>query len=803
MNTMQKIKIYFSWAVLILLAIQQNNIQAQETDQLSKKVENYSASHLEEKLFLHTDKSVYLSDEICWFKIYNVDGFFHLPLALSTVAYVEVLDNHSKAIVQEKVTLQNGLGGGSLKLPTSIVSGNYTIRAYTNWMKNYSTDFFFQKSITIINTKKDQTNALAVATKDEIKIQLFPEGGNLVNDITNKVAFKITNQYGKGIAATGALLNEQLASIVKVNTLQPGIGNFSFIPKDGHNYKLSIQLADGRTISEELPKSNNKGYALKISIPENQKGSLQILVETKNISSSTAYLIGHSRGVVKTVNKLSIVNGVANISIPTTSLGIGINSFTLFDDNRMPVCERLYFKYPEENLGLSIATDAKEYTVRNKVSLKLNSFLISGKGTPADLSMAVYKIDELQQIDETNIQNYLWLSSDLVGKVESPNAYFNEGDPQRFQAMDNLMLTNGWRRFNWDNVLNDKKPSFEYLPEIAGKIITGRVVPTKDNLPLNGITAYISMPSKRTQFRSAISDQNGKVKFQFTDFYNDDQVIAQIEKNNAANYKLEINTPFIKSTNTSNTVFLPYTNDEKYQINRYHRDLEIQNYYNLDFINKFEANNVDTSSFYHKPDERYLLDDYSRFNTLEEVFREYMTNVKLNKSGENFNIAVYDNVQKRFFNNQPLILLDGYPITDLNKFMNYDPLKIRKLEIVNRMYFLGNMTYYGVMNFTTYTGKMEGYDLDPQAVALDFKGLQSQREFITPDYSVKDQVNTRLPDFRHLLFWSPDVNTNEKGKNEVSFFTSDLPGKYVIVVQGMTKDGKTGYQEQIIEVKGK
>jgi len=180
-----------------------------------------------------------------------------------------------------------------------------------------------------------------------------------------------------------------------------------------------------------------------------------------------------------------------------------------------------------------------------------------------------------------------------------------------------------------------------------------------------------------------------------------------------------------------------------------------------------------------------------------------MTNVKLNKSGENFNIAVYDNVQKRFFNNQPLILLDGYPITDLNKFMNYDPLKIRKLEIVDRMYFLGNMTYYGVMNFTTYTGKMEGYDLDPQAVALDFKGLQSQREFITPDYSVKDQVNTRLPDFRHLLFWSPDVNTNEKGKNEVSFFTSDLPGKYVIVVQGMTKDGKTGYSEQIIEVKGK
>jgi hypothetical protein len=797
---MRNIKKYFSFALLIMLAIQHNTIHAQETELLSKKVEHYSTSHLEEKLFLHTDKSVYLSDEICWFKIYNVDGAFHLPLAMSTVAYVEILDNRYKAIVQEKVTLQNGLGTGSIKLPNNIGSGTYTLRAYTNWMKNYSADFFFQKTVTIINTKKDQTNALATATKEEIKIQVYPEGGNLVNDLPNKVAFKITNQYGKGIASSAIIINEQSETITKASTLQLGMGNFSITPKEGQSYKISIQLADGRKVSEALPKSNNKGYTLKLTQAENQKGTLNIAIATKNITSSIVYLIGHTRGVVKTANKLTIENGIANISIPNSSLGNGINSFTLFDENRNPVCERLYFKYPEEKLGLSIATDAREYAVRNKVSVKLNSFLVSGKGTNADLSMAVYKVDELQPIDETNIQNYLWLSSDLIGKVESPNSYFNEADPQRFEAMDNLMLINGWRRFNWEIVLNDKKPAFEFLPEIAGKIVTGRVVPNKDNLPINGITAYLSMPSKRTQFRSSMSDQNGKLKFQFNDFFNDDQVIAQIEKNNAANYKIEISNPFVKSTTNSSTDFLPYTNDEKFQINRYHRDLEVQNYYNQDMVNKFESNSIDTSAFYHKADERYLLDDYSRFNTLEEVFREYMTNVKLNKSGENYNIAVYDNVQKRFFSNQPLILLDGYPITDLNKFMSFDPLKIRKLEIVDRMYFLGNMTYYGVMNFTTYTGKMEGYDLDPQAVVLDFKGLQSQREFITPDYAVKDQVNTRLPDFRHLLFWSADVNTNEKGKNELSFFTSDVPGKYVIVVQGLNQEGKTGYQEMTFEV---
>jgi hypothetical protein len=125
--------------------------------------------------------------------------------------------------------------------------------------------------------------------------------------------------------------------------------------------------------------------------------------------------------------------------------------------------------------------------------------------------------------------------------------------------------------------------------------------------------------------------------------------------------KSKIESPFIKTTATSTDNFLPFSSDEKFQISKYHRDLQLQNDYNQNYTNKFEIPLVDTTAFYYKPDNVYLLDDYSRFATLEEVFREYMTPVKLSKSGDNFNISVYDNVQKRYFNNQPLILLDGYP----------------------------------------------------------------------------------------------------------------------------------------------
>ncbi|MEI7627698.1 MAG: hypothetical protein WCJ80_05635 [Bacteroidota bacterium] len=799
---MLNLKKYFPLLVVFLYAMQHSILYAQETDILTQKLEKYASKHLEEKLFLHTDKSVYLADEICWFKIYHVDGFFHLPLSLSTIAYIEILDSHSKPVVQEKVDLQNGQGSGSLKLPNSVTSGHYTLRAYTNWMKNYSSDFFFQKNITIINTLNEQGALSNIQVQDEIKIQLFPEGGNLVNDISNKVGFKIINQYGKGVDANGFVLNEKSDTILKVSTLSHGMGNFNFKPSAGHTYKFAVQLLNNKFISEVFPTSINKGYSLRVLNTENKFDSVTLLIESKNISSPVAYIISHTRGVVKIFKQINLVNGIASYTIPKTSLSDGINCFALFDENRIPVCERLVFKYPTDYMGLTVSIDAKEYTHRNKVSLKLNSFLLSGKPTSADLSMAVYKIDDLQSIDETNIQNYLWLSSDLIGKVESPNSYFNTSNPNRFEAIDNLMLTNGWRRFNWENVLNEHKPSFEFIPEIAGKIVTGRVIPTNNTFPISGITAFLSMPSKRTQFHSSLSDKNGRIKFQFADFYNDDQVIAQIEKNNASNYHIEIETPFAKSNQKTSISLQSFNREEKNQINQYHRDLQVQNYYNQFYVNKFEIPIADTNAFYHSADNTYLLDDYSRFTTLEEVFREYISPIKLTKSNGNFDISVYDNVRKRYFSTQPLILLDGYPISDLNKFMNYDPLKLRKIEIVDRVYFLGNMTYYGILNFTTYNGKMETYDLDPQAIVLDYKGLQSQREFMTPDYSIKDQTYSRTPDFRHLLYWSDAISTNLFGKNDLSFFTSDVPGKYVIVVQGMNKDGKIGYQEMTFEVKG-
>ena len=133
--------------------------------------------------------------------------------------------------------------------------------------------------------------------------------------------------------------------------------------------------------------------------------------------------------------------------------------------------------------------------------------------------------------------------------------------------------------------------------------------------------------------------------------------------------------------------------------------------------------------------------------------------------------------------------------------MAYDPLKVRKVDLVTRKYFYGSTAFNGIINFETYKGNLEGYQLDPQAIVLDYEALQLEREFYAPAYETDLQATSHKPDFRTLLQWSPNINTDQQGKAHINFYSSDLPGKYVSVAEGITADGKTGSALTYFEVK--
>ena len=791
-------------AFLLMVSLQVAG-QNKELLTLQNSVENYTKNNLQEKLYVHTDKNFYVANEICWFKIYNVDAIFNKPLNISKVAYVELIDNNNKAVWQEKIALNEGTGNGSILIPSAIVTGNYTLRAYTNWMKNFNASFFFEKKISILNPSLTQENNYT-PSKENYSIQIFPEGGNLVAGQLAKVAFKIANQFGKGIQAKGYLLNEKGDTITKCNTSSLGIGSmgmgsFTFTPQTSQGYSLSLTTNDDKIINQKLPNVFEKGYTLSLGnsaaevSPNDNASSINISIAGLQLENTSVYLLVHARGIVSHTIAGQIKNGSCNLTIDKSKLNEGINIFTLFNQAQEPVCERLYFSYPKNVLETSLEIESPILEKRRKVNLQ-----ISTKGgntfTAANASMAVYKIDSIQSLDDNNIQNYIWLNSDLVGRIENPGTYFQNVNNNTLLAMDQLMLVNGWRRFKWENVLANATPSFKYLPEYAGSIITGKMVQKGTTTPAKEITGFIAMPGKNTLFKAGISDENGHIQFEFPQLYNDGQLILQADSSKYNAHKIEIDNPFYISKNNSQLIepiMLPKLNKEIIQ--ELNSNVEIQNHFKADYLNRFQSPTIDSNAFYYKPDYTYYLDLYARFTTMEEVIREYVTPLSLSKNEGRFQLAVYDDQNKRFFDKAPLVLLDGVPILNMDKFIEYDPLKIRKLEVVSRTYFSGNMAFNGIANFITYNGKMEGYELDPRATLIDYKGLQIQREFMAPVYENQAQIDNRSPDFRHLLHWSANINTSSKGKINTAFYTSDLAGKYAIVLQGISKQGQPLYKE--------
>ena len=217
--------------------------------------------------------------------------------------------------------------------------------------------------------------------------------------------------------------------------------------------------------------------------------------------------------------------------------------------------------------------------------------------------------------------------------------------------------------------------------------------------------------------------------------------------------------------------------------------------------NRFVSPAIDTGSFY-EPTKTYLLDDYVRFPTMEEVLREYVGEIAVHKQNNALSLEAgrrdYYGIVYRY---EPLTMVDGIPLfDDPNKVFSYDPLKIKALDIVNRKFFFGKTSFEGIINFRTYKGDPDSFAIDPHLTVVDYEGLQLQREFFTPVYETQNQINSRMPDFRELLHWAPSLQTDVSGKAQLSFYTSDQAGRYLVLIEALSNNGRAGSKGFTIDV---
>lgn len=786
-----------SKAILLILFIAslQGHAQQETVNRLVQKLQDYRQNTIQEKIFVHLDRTFYVGGETMWLKIYVMDGYFHHALDLSKVVYVDVLDRNQRPVIQTKVSMDHGRGNGSIIIPASLDSDNYTVRAYTNWMKNFNPDFYFHQSISMVNAFQ----RLEEKNKDpdhRIDTQFFPEGGQLVDGIKSKVAFRVIDSSGKGISFTGSLLSKQGDTLLTFQPLKFGMGHFLFTPNATEDYRVVIKEKNGRLTRVQLPAIQSTGYVL--TVTDTSQHQIKVTITGKEVNaSSLVYLIGHNRQIVKTATALPLTNGKSSLLLNKKELGEGIVHLTLFNQNQQPVGQRLYFNRPTETIPLQLSTDKTDYEPRNKITLKVN---LPGTQTQGiNTSLSVYKMDSLQQINPTTIQSYLWLTSELKGTIESPEYYFSRNADVE-KAIDHLMLTHGWSRFKWNEVLQSHPKTLQFIPEYRGHMVNGKITDINSSQPAVGVLAYLGTPDKKVHPYFARSDSAGHLLFETTNMIGNRKLIVQTGSHEN-NTRIEIESPFSSNVSDLKTPYLRLSDHVKESLTQRSISMQVEDiYYRGRARTKFQL--ADSSAFYGNASEHYLLDDYTRFPLIEEVMREYVKGVRIRKKEDKTILSVLDVRRNSFFENNPLILLDGVAVFNMDKIMDMDPLKIKSIDVMTSRYYLGLFSFDGIISLKTYPADLGGLQFDPGTIILDYQGLLESKEFYAPRYETPTDRQSRLPDQRNLLLWMPDV-TLQSGNQTIEFYSSDQHGVFQAVIQGITPNGQPVYQTHVFEVKSR
>ena len=185
---------------------------------------------------------------------------------------------------------------------------------------------------------------------------------------------------------------------------------------------------------------------------------------------------------------------------------------------------------------------------------------------------------------------------------------------------------------------------------------------------------------------------------------------------------------------------------------------------------------------------------------MEEVLREFVNDVRVRRDADKFNLRVKNSHTDLYYDGIPLMLVDGIPV-DASAIVGLDPLQIKKIEVIAHRYYMGSYVFDGIINVKSYSGEIGVTQIDPNATVLEYEAIQMQREFYSPSYDDENARQSRLPDYRNVLYWSPRIVTGTEGKSRFNFFTSDVPGKFVVWVQGITQDGVPGSTITTFEVR--
>lgn len=747
-----------------------------------------------EDIFVHTDKNEYIAGEILWFRPHLIDSNHKSPAHRNNIIYTELLNDKGFAVLQSKTSLKEAAASGSFYLPTDLAGGVYTLTAYTSDTKNADKQWFFKKRITIINTLTEPVERRP--EKPAVLVHFFPEGGTLVQNTTTTLGVQALDPVTlKGMEVKGWILENGKDTVARFSTPKYGLGQFHFTAGAGKTYTATISANGIIRAGINLPPAQPAGFTLNLT---ETAEAYRAKIQSSDRTGEKLYLVIHNGKTNQLVKTIQADRPEQNVTVDKSILGKGVFYFTLLDQSFRPLCERLAFipSTPGKH-ELAVSSKRPIYGTREKATVEVNN---AGIIAPIDASLSIFR--ETGNDYQEPMWLYFSLTRHLQGTVEHPEFYFT-AQAASGHYIDNLMLTHGWRQFN---DLSKAKPVA--LSEPDGHIVSATVKNNWTKVPVAGAACLLTVPSIPYGLYFGTSDSSGTVRFNVNGYYGPGDIFitpVPISMGVPTNYMVEVNSPFADSSTLRSFTQPHLYLGEADSTALLQRSINMQaaHIYNKDQFSRFSRPLVtDTLPFYGKPEFKYLLDDYKRFSTLEEVLREYVTPINVQSKGGKLYMSIYDEKYQTVYSDAFLVLLDGVPLFDYNKIFSYDPYKVKKLDVVPRRYIFGPIAFSGIASFETYNAGFDGFELNPEAVAIDYEGLQIQREFYTPDYS-QHQGDMRRPDYRTTLLWAPSLLLPKSQTSIIDCFTSDVPGKYKVVLQGLSAEGVPYYGENTFEIKSK
>jgi len=786
---------------------------------VENSIDLYGLNFPREKIHVHFDKESYLPGEDVWFKAYIFEE--HLPSERSTNFYIALYDEDGKLLQQNMQPILRSSADGNFHLPDSMKGRQVICRAYTSWMLNFDTSFLYTKTIPIL-----YNNAAGKNDAGAPGLQFFPEGGDAIEGERNTIAFKASYKNGLPFAVQAVIKKQGTGEVLlQISAEHDGMGKFDLEQLPGENYYAEWTDDKGQPQRSWLPAARTSGTSLKLA---QLNGKLFYNIVNK-LPGDSLYILAYMYQKVVYKARLGIAkNDRTNGAIPLEGLPSGTLQFTVFDQNWQPVAERICFinnNNYSSKVTLTAKTSSTAPRAKNEIVIAVADTLLTNMSlsvTDADLNSNLF----------AGIINSMLLNADIRGYINNPSYYFANNDAARRRALDLLLLTHGWRKYNWVDMRAGKMPEVRFLPEdylsIHGRLNKN----SGGNFDKEQVNLIVRTKDSAKMMYSVFPDANGLIKATGLLFYDTATVYFSLNNKNKRN-----NTSLAFSTQNNTLKMYPRINNYGQYLWKDEAAVAVPpntslfQYYlkaptsgtagekTLETV-KVKANR---GSWRNDPlvklDERYATGMFSggATNFVLDVMSDYRAQ---------FSFDIYDyikgkipglayKVSKRIGEGKEFIFQQGPVVIYIDE--SYQENSILQSISVNQIAYIKLLprsltegpkiaSESGGRGFTAVLAiyMRKGDDLRdrnaivPQLSRVSVMGYTPVKEFYAPDYG--QMTNPPANDARSTLLWQPYLVTDKSVQSiPVTFYNNDFTKRIRIVLEGIDEAGKLVHIEKTIE----